>query len=301
MPPYYTALAGVVLLPLVVAPCAQRLGLVTTVPALPAWNQVWTHVALVHTLFADTYYGLNGPFWSLGIEVQFYLAFPLAVWLVDRFDWRAVGLIVLATFGYRIACAYAGNAAYQPLDLADVFLGRWLGFALGMLVAARVRCSLEQRVDIRVEVSDLLGAIAAFLVASYFLYGPMRQWQYPPKDLLFAGFYSVVLYLACTQGSLVGRLFACRVPVWLGKVSYSLYLIHLPIIVALAPTILALKLAPATTFGVMTLILVPLVLALTAAFQHVFERPFVNPAPARQPRSNPSPALEQPLARRTEA
>jgi peptidoglycan/LPS O-acetylase OafA/YrhL len=89
--------------------------------------------------------------------------------------------------------------------------------------------------------------------------------------------------------------------VWLGKVSYSLYLIHLPIIVALAPTILALKLAPATTFGVMTLILVPLVLALTAAFQHVFERPFVNPAPARQPRSNPSPALEQPLARRTEA
>ncbi|MDB5076894.1 MAG: acyltransferase-like protein, partial [Chloroflexi bacterium] len=229
------------------------------------------------------------------IEVQFYLAFPLAVWLVDRFAWRGVLLIAVVTFGYRVAGA-SGLLAYQPVDLPDVFLSRWLGFALGMLVAVRIRHSTEQGLGFRRELTVLLGAVSLFLAASYFLYGPMAHWAYQPKDLLFAGVYSALLYLACTVGSRAGQLFARRVPVWIGKISYSLYLVHLPIIFALAPTVLALKLHPATTFAVMLVVGIPVVLTVAALFFHVFERPFLNAPVVREQRSSQRSALSQPLA-----
>jgi peptidoglycan/LPS O-acetylase OafA/YrhL len=159
----------------------------------------------------------------------------------------------------------------------------------------RIRSSTEQQIDLRRETAVLLGTVGVFLVASYFLYGPMLRWRYQPKDVLFASAYGVLLYIACTRGSRAGRLFARRAPVWIGKISYSLYLVHLPIIFALAPTVLALKLRPATTFVVMLVLFIPVVLAVAALFFHVFERPFLNAAPVREQRPTQSNAHSQPV------
>jgi len=279
LPPYYAAIATIALLPFAIAPMAGYVGLIAGHASWPSWHQLWTHLLLVHTLGTDTFFGLNGPFWSLGIEVQFYIAFPVAVWLVQRLGWRGVCLIAALTVSYRIACVSGVIPAYQPIDLADLFPSRWLEFALGMLVARQVRKNAQQHLGIIQELTDLAGVVLVFLLVAYVLYGPLRQWPYPPKDLLFACLYSALLYRACCRGSLLGVVLGHRIPVWLGTISYSLYLIHLPIILALGPSIMAQNLGLLGSLLGMAVVCVPLVVGGATCFYVLFERPFLNRPP----------------------
>ena len=84
-------------------PIAARCGISVGPGGWPDWRQVWTHALFLRTLFPDTYFAFDGPLWSLVVEWQFYLAFPLATWVVRRFGWRGVALLSLLTLTYRIA------------------------------------------------------------------------------------------------------------------------------------------------------------------------------------------------------
>ena len=44
-----------------------------------------SHLLFVHTFNPDTYYSISGVFWSLGIEMQFYLLLPLVLGVVVRY------------------------------------------------------------------------------------------------------------------------------------------------------------------------------------------------------------------------
>jgi peptidoglycan/LPS O-acetylase OafA/YrhL len=287
IPPYYITIVVVILLPFAIEPIARLAGLVVTPPSLPSWQQVWMHVLLLHTLSPDAtyFYGVDSTFWTLPIEWQFYLTLPLAALVLHRWRWRGALGIVGVTLGYRVLLYATPLAAVQwPLDVRDLFPGYWSSFALGMLVAQRVRQAPVSSISPRRELAHLLGAVCIFLLLSYFMYGPARQWQYNPKDILFGGFFSVLLYLVCTRGSTCGRLLAARPLVWLGTVSYSLYLIHYPIIFALTPSIDALQLGTVGTLLAIGAITVPVTLLASAIFFRVVERPFLNaPRPSAAP------------------
>lgn len=283
LPSYYVALGAVVVLPFVIEPVARGLGLVVSTPAWPSWQQVWMHLLLIHTLSTDTFFGLNGPFWSLGIEVQFYLAFPLAVWLMARLGWRGGALIALACVGYRVLILALPLPIYRPFDFPDLWISRWLGFGLGMIVARQVREQGSDRVSAARELFDLGGVAVCYLVAAYLLYGPYQSWPFQPKDLLFAGAYAVILRIVCREGSWSGQLLSSRVPVWFGLVSYSLYLIHLPIVMVLAPTVLAWHLGEIPALLAMGIVCMPVVVLCTWVFWYLFERPFLNVPRAAEP------------------
>lgn len=300
IPPYYITIAAVILLPFAIEPLARLIGLVVTAPSLPNWQQIWMHVLLVHTLSTNAtyFYGVDSTFWTLPIEWQFYLTLPIAAWVVHRWRWRGAIAVVGITLGYRLLLYTTPLAGvHWPIDVQDLFPAYWSSFALGMLVAQRTRQAQGTGVRPRRELTDLLGAVCVFLLLSYFMYGPARTWQYNPKDILYGAFYSVLLTLAVTPGSICGRLLSIRPLVWLGTVSYSLYLIHYPIIFALTPSIAALHLGTVGTLLAIAGITVPAALIATALYFHIVERPFLNPPrpaqspPARVP-AEPSPAPE---------
>jgi len=60
------------------------------------WFQFKYHALLIHNFNQGTYHAINGSFWSISIEVQLYLIYPLLLWLVARFGWKRT-LICLAT------------------------------------------------------------------------------------------------------------------------------------------------------------------------------------------------------------
>ena len=65
LPAYYVAM---VISAILAAPHTSALGL--------TW-QLLTHATMTHNLFRSTVLGLNGPFWSLALECQLYVLFPL--------------------------------------------------------------------------------------------------------------------------------------------------------------------------------------------------------------------------------
>jgi peptidoglycan/LPS O-acetylase OafA/YrhL len=106
-------------------------------------GQAGTHATLTHQLFPSTFYGLNGAYWSLGLEWELYLTLPLLVIAARRFGiWRTLAVVAALTVSYRLALAAAvaagaigGGGVWATVVLPNFFLGRWSEFALGMCAA----------------------------------------------------------------------------------------------------------------------------------------------------------------------
>lgn len=285
LPPYYAAMGVLLLLPPLLGPLAARVGVIDVPAASISWQQIWTHLLLVHTLFPGTFFGIDGPFWSLGVELQFYLAFPLAVWLTRRYGWRGLLVMGWATIVYQGAVSLVVHAQLPPSALTtgnatvDVkalfFLGRWLEFALGMAVAMLVRGRHIAAIGAGREALVLAGCAGAWAAATGFLRAAPDHWLLPIANPAYGAAFAALLLLACTPGSRTGRLLSGAVAVWTGTISYSLYLIHLPLLLAIGPTIIGWGWGDAATLLAETLIGLPLVLGCAAAFYWVFERPFL--------------------------
>src|SRR5947209_1513085 len=91
MPAYYTSLAFVLILNL---GGGLWLGFHALSPGMAVWEAV-THGALIHTLFPNTFYALNGAYWSLGLEWQLYLTLPILILGIRKFGIKPTVLAVV--------------------------------------------------------------------------------------------------------------------------------------------------------------------------------------------------------------
>jgi peptidoglycan/LPS O-acetylase OafA/YrhL len=86
--------------------------------------QLLSHLALIHNLDNRTFYGLSPAFWSIAVEVQLYLLYPILVALVSRFGWnRSLMYIAALEITLRGICSvisiYHGDGS---------FVARWRAF-----------------------------------------------------------------------------------------------------------------------------------------------------------------------------
>src|SRR5262249_7121156 len=106
-------------------------------------GDVLAHLTLTHTLFPDTFYSLNGAYWSLGLEWQLYLGLPLLIWGIRRFGMvPTIAFAIVVNVLYRIGLFVAMQRGVIPAQsalaisvLPNLFLGRWAEFAFGMVAA----------------------------------------------------------------------------------------------------------------------------------------------------------------------
>lgn len=224
LPAYYVSLAVIVVAHVVTA---GRLGL----PAYTAQEyavQTVTHATLTHQLFPATFYGLNGAYWSLGLEWELYLTLPLLILAAVRFGLpKVIVTVFVATAVWRLGVfAATETGALDPegpwasVVLANFFLGRWSEFALGMLAAELFR---TRRVSVRWPL--VLGAVVAAAAALAFPDNPLNH-------MLFGVVFFTLVLSVLAGDNIVARAFSWRPLVAIGVMSYSLYLVHQPIIEA---------------------------------------------------------------------
>ena len=294
LPPYYAALFTTLLL-LVVAPILQTpTGTIwdDTSPAF-AFGPIVTHVLVVHNLFPAWIYRINGPLWSVATEWQIYFFFPLLLLPV----WRRFGLIATVSVGFLVGCA--------PLFIVPQVAGRWVPWYLGLfslgMSAAAIGFSprplerwLRERVPWRLVSLALLGAC---LVGVTVLIKAWFGWM-PVSDALVGATTAAFLlhYTACAlddehrKKPLVLRILESRPLVRLGHFSYSLYLIHLPIVALCYFALCPLGLSEQARMLALILVGVPASLAGAYAFFWLFERRFVGRPPAFFKRLSSRPA-----------
>ncbi|MEO0514446.1 MAG: acyltransferase [Planctomycetota bacterium] len=171
---------------------------------------------------------LTAHFWSLSVEEQYYLFWPLLVLFLPR---RAllpttIGLIALAPL-YRVSMASMGtNVADMAGDvMTPACLDCLCGGALLAYVASRrgldAVCS-----SVTLRVAGAIGLVV-FLVFSIAEFDG-DWWAKPLLVRTGAAVFGVGLIAWAVKGIAgpVGALLSCRPMVYLGRISYGLYVLH---------------------------------------------------------------------------
>jgi peptidoglycan/LPS O-acetylase OafA/YrhL len=204
-----------------------RLPLLAAVTYTSNWYQILHHVS---------YFDSFGPLpplehlWSLAIEEQFYLLWPLALWLFSRSQNGRAAWITVTLLG-ALMSAVAMAVLYQPADPSPVYYGTGthasallIGAAMAMAFPlARLTTTSSRWLDVA-GVAGLVTLGWAFTCLS----GTERAVY--PAGLLLAAFAAAALVAAATSGGLLAKVTAVAPMRWIGLRSYAMYLWHWPVI-----------------------------------------------------------------------
>jgi peptidoglycan/LPS O-acetylase OafA/YrhL len=183
----------------------------------------------------------NEPTWSLSAEVVGYGAFPLLAWAMTRASPKvaaAVGVLSLATLAaFEILTGLAGTNA---IDQIPALMRMGCGFIAGMAVC-RARGAVGDRAPAWAA-SGSLGALLAIRLVCQARLGVL---------LAPAGFALLIFCLSFQLGALNGLL-SSRIALFLGRISFPLYLIHLMPLLWLASHVRIGALPPLGTVAVIS-------------------------------------------------
>lgn len=232
--------------------CIVVTGIVQTLIVPPSWLSTATNktalfaffgfsnVALV--LFSDGYFSPRVEFnafthtWSLGVEEQFYLLFPLVFFLWSRSSAKTNGigtfaklLLPILVLGSLIYCAYVTTAS--PQHAYYLLPSRFweLGCGAGLFMLHKKQLLLPRT---RAVSSVVLGS-GLTLIGLGLCFSVSSQFPFPWALLPVVGCMLALAGLVGDQGH-VGRLSVVldnRLMVAIGRLSYSLYLWHWPVLV----------------------------------------------------------------------
>jgi len=280
--------------------CLLLLAAVGVIGELPSLSNTVAHLLFAHNLSFAWTHPLPNTWWTLPIEWQFYLLFPLLLTALVRYGaLRVLPALVLVMLAWRIG-AFQWLQANHPAASVDyrVWLieqlpGRIDQFFVGMAAALLTR-KLWTDLDParRQQLSSLLLLVGATLTGVLiFILWPRAEAYWQGHWLLYVWHLLAALPLAALisgaalHGPPARALLGNRPVLWLGEISYSIYLWNYVVLLALVRVgAFDRLLGPDRILWVGLYSLLP-VLAISAASWWLAERPFLHYRDAAPDRS----------------
>ena len=288
LPPYYGALFLCLLLAVLILGVQKVTGLDwSDVGSANLFSpnfhffDVLSHLLLIHNLHSAAptnfnsslpIYRINGAMWTVATEWHIYFVFPVLLLPV----WRRFGLLAVVTTAFLVGI----GPHYLLHGFIEAAHPWFLGlFAFGM-AAADIGFS-QKPFLILIRKSLPWGMLATMFAFVAFL----TEWPLLGLDRWinesFAGIGAACLLIYCTNFLIDGkviptvlRLLEMPWVIALGSLSYSLYLVHAPVLVLVHHLLLSLQLSPIMIAATLLVVAVPMSVLIAYLFHLVFERPF---------------------------
>lgn len=232
---------------------------------------ILTHFSFLFGVLPEFGFNTVLPDWSIGLEMQFYLLFPFIMLITMRFGYAAslIGIMALCCVGRYVLADY-----YEAFEMPSMILIKLNIFLSGMLLAEAVR-----KKSLLYIAFALLGPVASVVIGLEAI--PL---QIAMEVLMILGMTAILWQYA--EGSLMAGLIALprkvlnnRFSTWLGDVSFSVYLLHLLIVIPaiallLTHTGLGAK-SDLVRFATVCVVSIPVTYALASLLYRFVEKPGV--------------------------
>ncbi|MBB4574372.1 acyltransferase [Rhizobium lentis] len=228
------------------------------------------HLTMLHGMVPDSILPqaslmFSGPLWSISLEWQFYLIAPLLI--------GAIG------FGNTRRIAISAGILLFAIGLEQLTMNLWMGevpsflplrlplFIVGIMCAALWRDARDARPAVLV-----VSVVVGFAIASFF--APNKL----PIAMWFAIYFLAAAHDKFDLGRLADKLISSPVPTFVGRVSYGLYVLHVPTMMLVTyyivfPMDIQSRFYAAVAITTLTL---PITLALAALSFHTIEKPLAR-------------------------
>lgn len=245
----------------------------------------WRYALMVEGFWNDSVARIDGPVWSLALEVQFYALLPLlavALHRLSRGSLAVAGGLLLGLGGALLLVRELTVHGAHPTLVWQYGLPAWAVFFVPGLLLALLKVRCERRPPQRLQVAPLAHPLVWMAVSVALLLAVFARYRL--DGLLLPAWFLLVGACVLPLGSDRGlRWLAWRPLSLVGVCSYSLYLWHDPLVVRLQAASWSPK-----GFPGLLVVAVPLSLLVAAVSYRVVEEPFLR---RRRP-WNPGPALD---------
>ena len=216
----------------------------------------------------------SAVFWSIAVELQFYMIFPILFLLLNKYGVKSLLFIVLIAFVVRTALVV--NGANIRFIIYGTLLGRIDQFIVGM-IASRIYLGSNSDIIKRLVWPSVLAVIVMLIFTNRLGGFQDRGWWklvWPSVEGAAWAFFVTSYTLRLRNNTNVVHSALSK----MGEVSYSFYLTHY-VIWAAIPTIWFIRIGknPVINSTINSfLIILPLTLVLSFVTFNLIEKPFLN-------------------------
>ncbi len=218
-------------------------------------TQSWFYAVICRASLPYQYGPVAAVSWSISVEMFFYLAYVVVAMLIARRKWSPRDVIVMAATAFCLVVVYFLLCRYyeedinrlglrfsvrppRPTTATKNSLMRWLlyfnpaarlGEFLAGLAAAHLYLARRPTLSAPRASAVTLAAILAVVMIHLWLYGVVAYHSSfigRTASPLYGPLVAMTVYLVARYDTPWSRLFSHAIPVRLGEVSYSIYMLH---------------------------------------------------------------------------